>query len=102
MLDHQTRFSPAAMVVASLPHHEAEPADPCAMVVFGAGGDMTKRLLIPALYNLSRTNLLPEKFALIGVDLEAGTTESWRNGLYDELKSFIGNSTTEFDVDRID
>ena len=40
------------------------------MVVFGAGGDMTKRLLIPALYNLSRTKLLPEKFALIGVDLE--------------------------------
>ncbi len=34
---------------------------PCAMVVYGAGGDMTKRLQTPALYNLSRTNLLPEK-----------------------------------------
>jgi glucose-6-phosphate 1-dehydrogenase len=102
MLDHQTRSSPTAKVVASPPRHEAKPADPCAMVVFGAGGDMTKRLLIPALYNLSRTNLLPEKFALIGVDLEDGTTESWRNDLYDELKSFVGNSTTEFDVDRID
>jgi glucose-6-phosphate 1-dehydrogenase len=34
---------------------QVPPADPCAMVVFGASGDMAKRLLIPALYNLSRT-----------------------------------------------
>ncbi len=56
----------------------ARAADPCAMVIFGADGDMTKRLLIPALYNLSRTNLLPEKFALIGVDIAKETKESWR------------------------
>ena len=46
---------------------EAKPADPCAMVIFGATGDLTKRLVIPALYNLSRTKVLPEQFALIGV-----------------------------------
>ena len=39
------------------------------MVIFGAGGDLTKRLLFPALYNLARTKLLPEKFAIIGVDI---------------------------------
>jgi len=72
------------------------------MVVFGAGGDMAKRLLVPALYNLSRTRVLPEKFALIGVDLAEGTAESWRDHLYDMLKSFVGNTTTEFDIDRID
>jgi glucose-6-phosphate 1-dehydrogenase len=72
------------------------------MVVFGAGGDMTKRLLIPALYNLSRTRLLPENFALIGVDLAEGTADSWRSSLYGELKGFVGNSATEFDIDKID
>jgi glucose-6-phosphate 1-dehydrogenase len=45
----------------------AKPADPCAMVIFGATGDLTKRLVMPALYNLSRTKMLPENFALIGV-----------------------------------
>ena len=72
------------------------------MVVFGAGGDMAKRLLIPALYNLSRTKVLPEKFALIGVDLAEGTAESWRDHLYDTLKTFVGNASAEFDIDRID
>ena len=37
------------------------------MVIFGASGDLTKRLVMPALYNLSRTKVLPEKFAFIGV-----------------------------------
>ena len=72
------------------------------MVIFGAGGDLTKRLVVPALYNLSRTKVLPEKFALIGVDLREGTAESWRDHLYDMLKSFVGNAAAEFDVDQID
>ena len=44
-------------------------APPCAMVIFGAGGDLTKRLLMPAIYNLSHEGLLPEDFAIVGVDL---------------------------------
>ncbi|MEO9231152.1 MAG: glucose-6-phosphate dehydrogenase [Devosia sp.] len=72
------------------------------MVVFGAGGDMAKRLLIPALYNLSRTKVLPENFSLIGVDLADGTAETWRDNLYDMLKTFVGNANAEFDIDRID
>jgi len=48
------------------------------MVIFGATGDLTKRLLAPALYNLARQGLLPEGFALIGVARAAGTAESWR------------------------
>jgi len=35
-----------------------EPGDACAMVIFGASGDLTKRKLIPALYNLAKDNLL--------------------------------------------
>ncbi len=58
------------------------------MVIFGASGDLTKRLLIPALYNLARTNLLPEKFALIGVARSEGDGgESWATGLHEMLKS---------------
>ncbi len=38
------------------------------MVIFGAGGDLTKRLLVPALYNLRRTGLLSKSFYLLGVD----------------------------------
>ena len=40
---------------------------PCALVIFGATGDLTKRLVVPALYNLSRSKVLPKQFALIGV-----------------------------------
>ena len=54
------------------------------------------------LYNLSRTRILPEKFALIGVDLAEGTAESWRDHLYDTLQSFVGNTTSEFAIDWID
>ena len=72
------------------------------MVIFGATGDLTKRLLIPALYNLLRAKVLPEKFALIGVARTAGTAETWRNQLYGMLKSFIGNASAELAVDRID
>jgi glucose-6-phosphate 1-dehydrogenase len=96
------RIPPTARVIESPPRRQSSPADPCAMVIFGAGGDLTKRLVVPALYNLSRTKVLPEKFALIGADLAEGSAESWRDHLYDMLKSFVGNAAAEFDVDRID
>jgi glucose-6-phosphate dehydrogenase-like protein len=41
---------------------------PATMVIFGAGGDLTKRLIMPALYNLTRADKLPKEFAIIGVD----------------------------------
>ena len=45
---------------------ERQPA-PCAMVIFGASGDLTKRKLVPALYTLTRERLLPAGFAIVGV-----------------------------------
>ena len=42
------------------------PAPPCTLVVFGAGGDLTKRLLMPALYNLAGSGLLSEQFTSWG------------------------------------
>ena len=42
-------------------------ADPCAFVVFGAMGDLTRRKLLPSLYNLRANGLLPREFTFIGV-----------------------------------
>ena len=42
-------------------------SDPCVMVLFGASGDLTKRKLIPALYNLAKGGALSKDFAVIGV-----------------------------------
>src|ERR1051326_9019520 len=103
MLDKPRAEAPKfAQLIECPARRQAKPSDPCTMVIFGAGGDLTKRLVVPALYNLSRTKVLPEKFALIGADLSAGTSESWRDHLHKMLKSFVGDATAEFDIDQID
>jgi len=76
--------------------------DPCTIVIFGAGGDMTKRLMVPALYNLARTGVLPDDLAIIGVDLASGTAASWADSLHAMLASFVGNDRAEFRIDLID
>jgi len=91
-----------AQTPALSPSSPIRAADPCAMVLFGATGDLTKRLVIPALYNLARTNVLPTNFVLIGVARADGTAESWRAHLYDTLKSFVGNASAGFNIDHID
>ena len=48
------------------PQAERTP-DPCIIVIFGASGDLTKRKLLPALYHLDQSGLLPEKIAVVGV-----------------------------------
>jgi glucose-6-phosphate 1-dehydrogenase len=103
MLDELLIRTPqTAQVIACPPRRQANPADPCAMVIFGATGDLTKRLVVPALYNLLRTKVLPEHFVLIGVARAKGTAESWRDELHDMLTSFVGDAAAEFDVDHID
>jgi glucose-6-phosphate 1-dehydrogenase len=96
------RTPPGAQLIACPPKHQARPADPCALVIFGATGDLTKRLVVPALYNLSRSKALPEQFALIGVARSDGTADSWRERLHDMLKSFVGRAGAEFNTDHID
>ena len=65
-------------------------APPCAMVIFGAAGDLTKRLVVPALYNLVNDRQLSDGFQLVGVDLASKTADEWRKGLTETMKSFIG------------
>src|SRR5262249_9759616 len=61
---------------------------PCIMVIFGAAGDLTKRKLIPALYNLKKSNLLPDEFAVIGLARAELSDEEFRGRLNDEIQQF--------------
>jgi len=99
--DHASRAA-SLDGVAEQPLHKAKPADPCAMVLFGATGDLAKRLVVPALYNLACSGALPDNFALIGVARREDTVEGWRRSLHDALKGFIGNTSGTFSVDHID
>ena len=71
------------------------PAGPCAMVIFGAGGDLTKRKLIPALYNLAKGRLLPDYFAIVGVSLENYTTDEFRTRLSDEVRQYATDAVDQ-------
>jgi glucose-6-phosphate 1-dehydrogenase len=57
---------------------KASPAGSCILVIFGATGDLTKRLLMPALYNLRHAGLLPEGFAIVGAARGPSDNESFR------------------------
>src|SRR5438045_6781728 len=67
---------------------KACPADPCMMVIFGAVGDLAKRKLITALYNLAKDQLLAPKFAIIGLSYHDLDTKSFRQHMTDGLKEF--------------
>ena len=67
---------------------QARAADPCCFVVFGASGDLTRRLLVPALYNLAAAGLLPEAFCVVGVGRTQLSTEAFRKHLETGLREF--------------
>ena len=80
----------------------SEAAPPCTLVIFGAGGDLTKRLLMPALYNLAGSHLLDEGLKIIGVDHGDNSDQGWRKALTDTMQSFTTDKTAEFHADHID
>ena len=53
-------------------------AEPCALTIFGASGDLTQRKLIPALYALAFRNLLPANFGVVGVARTPMTDDEFR------------------------
>jgi glucose-6-phosphate 1-dehydrogenase len=72
-------------------------SEPCVMVIFGASGDLTKRLLVPALYNLACDGLLSENFAVIGFARSEFSDEKFREmmGGDEGLRTF--HTREEFD-----
>ncbi|MBD2100422.1 glucose-6-phosphate dehydrogenase [Leptolyngbya sp. FACHB-261] len=80
------------MTSAAISHLPTEasvrPAEPCTIVIFGAAGDLTKRLLMPALYNLAHSNLLPEEFAIVGVAHTMMSQDDFRSKLSRDIREF--------------
>lgn len=73
-------------------------SEPCVMVIFGASGDLTKRLLVPALYNLACDGLLSDNFAVLGVGRGEISDADFRErmaGDKDGLRAF--HTRQEFD-----
>ena len=75
---------------------ESPPSQPCVMLIFGASGDLTKRLLVPALYNLACDGLLSKNFALIGTAMDPLSTETFRERMSADIKKF--HTRKEFDA----
>ncbi len=71
------------------------PADPCVMVIFGAGGDLTGRKLIPALYNLAKAELLSREFAIVGTSHSAMSTEQFRQKVGEDIKNYAGGDADQ-------
>jgi glucose-6-phosphate 1-dehydrogenase len=62
--------------------------DPCVMVIFGATGDLTKRKLIPSLYNLASQQLLVKEVTIVGFGIDNYNTDTFRDYLSKDVKTF--------------
>ena len=87
-IDHVSElagFAEAEVEPQAPPH----PAPPSTFVIFGAGGDLAARLLLPAIYNLACAGLLDEHFAIVGVDRLDLDDEGLRSRFEDSLANFV-------------
>ncbi|RKR04376.1 glucose-6-phosphate 1-dehydrogenase [Kushneria sinocarnis] len=77
-------------------HYASAPAaDNTIMFLFGASGDLAKRLLIPSLYNLDRDGLLDPNMKIVGVDISEGDDASFREGLTDFIAAKAADREAE-------
>ncbi|NDP19625.1 MAG: glucose-6-phosphate dehydrogenase [Paludibacter sp.] len=66
------------------------------LVIFGSNGDLAKRKLLPAIFQLYLDNLLPENFAVIGAGSQEKDEETNRNDVNSTLLEFANTGATEF------
>src|SRR5437762_6705906 len=78
---------------ANMPHTKS--TGPCVMIIFGAAGDLTKRKLLPSIYNLLQQNLLSREFAIVGVSRDDFNTEKFRKHVSDSLQQFGAGADPE-------
>jgi glucose-6-phosphate 1-dehydrogenase len=69
---------------------EAPPAPPNVMIIFGAGGDLTKRKLVPALYHLCNARLLPDSFVMLGLDRLDMDDDAFHSLLAEKIREHVG------------
>jgi glucose-6-phosphate 1-dehydrogenase len=67
---------------------ERLPVAPTALVIFGATGDLARRKLLPAIYNLAHEGALPERFHLVGVSRAEKTHEDYRAECEQAIRTF--------------
>ena len=76
-------------------------ADGCVLVIFGASGDLTRRKLLPAVYNLSESGHLPEPFAILGVARPSMSEETYRAQMRTRVRDAEGGTIEDDKWDRI-
>jgi len=72
-------------------HKTLNPAPPCLFIIFGIAGDLTKRLLFPALCNLGSAGLLNENFSIVGIARKPYDTASFAEQLKKDIEEFISD-----------
>ncbi|EEA03636.1 glucose-6-phosphate 1-dehydrogenase [Burkholderia sp. H160] len=105
----QRNAAPALSCKVSASPHDPLPspagktsAPPCTLVIFGAGGDLTKRLLMPALYNLAVDGLLDDSMKIIGVNHGERETREWCDELHTSLEQFAADKASTFHAGKLD
>ena len=81
--------------------HVQKKPDPCSFVIFGVTGDLTHRLVIPALYNLAAGNLLPDKFCVVGVARKGMSSDDLIDGLMKGLRQYATRPVDETIAKRL-
>ena len=81
--------------------HAQKKPDPCCFVIFGVTGDLAHRLVIPALYNLAATDLLPENFCIVGVARKGMSSEQLTESLSKGLHQFATRKVDEAIAKRL-
>ncbi len=76
---------------------EVRPADPCAIVIIGASGDLTSRKLIPALYRLFLNGYMPVSFAIVGCARKKLDNEAFRQLVKESLAKGVGDDLSKLD-----
>ena len=67
----------------------------CAIVIFGATGDLTGRMIVPALYSLQQRGLLPENFAIVGFSRSKWDTAIFRDEMESAVRAFAGDTPVD-------
>src|SRR6476646_7292808 len=81
--------------------HAQKKPDPCSFVIFGVTGDLAHRLVVPALYNLAASDLLPEKFCVVGVARGGMSSEELTGSLMKGLRQFATRPVDEAIAKRL-
>ena len=74
--------------MADAPTKPPQKPDNCTFVIFGVTGDLAHRLVLPALYNLAATGLLPDRFCIAGVARKAMSEDALRDSLMKGLSQY--------------